>query len=120
MTLNELRDKAFAYAERQGFHKEPVNFAERIMLVVTELSEAVQADRGDLWASKTFPDKITCEDCERMYALPVAGSVEEEIADALIRMFSIAGIYNIDLDYHVNVKMAYNETRPCGHGKKYG
>jgi NTP pyrophosphatase (non-canonical NTP hydrolase) len=46
--------------------------------------------------------------------------VEEEIADAIIRLCDIAGIYGIDLDWHVKAKMAYNETRPRLHGKSYG
>jgi hypothetical protein len=33
MTLNELRDNAYAYADKQGFH-ENVNFGEKLMLVI--------------------------------------------------------------------------------------
>jgi hypothetical protein len=43
MILNELRNKAFAYAEKQGFH-ENINFGEKLMLIVSELSEALEAD----------------------------------------------------------------------------
>jgi len=129
MTLNELRDKAFAYAEKQGFH-ENFNFGESLMLIVSELSEALEADRdGDYLVNKvleydngkpvliteTNPDEISKYHYESM----IKGKVEEELADALIRIFDLAGILGIDLDWHVKAKMAYNETRPYKHGKKY-
>jgi hypothetical protein len=49
-SLNELRDRAFAYAKKQGFHERPMNLGERLMLVVSELSEAMEADRAGKWA----------------------------------------------------------------------
>jgi hypothetical protein len=42
--LNELRDKAFAYAE-----KKQMNLGERLM---SELSEALEADRNFKWSPK--------------------------------------------------------------------
>jgi hypothetical protein len=53
-SLNELRNKAFAYAEKQGFHERPMNLGERLMLVVSELSETLEVDRNGKWASKTI------------------------------------------------------------------
>jgi NTP pyrophosphatase (non-canonical NTP hydrolase) len=134
MTLNELRDEAFAYAEKQGFHGN-VNFGEKLMLVVSELSEALEADRKKKWAGN--PDindgrLMLCQcpedfgrDEEEVgfrtpYELFCRGTVEEEIADAMIRLFDLASIYKIDLDWHVRAKMAYNKTRPYKCGKNYG
>jgi len=124
MTLNELRDESFAYAERQGFHEKPVNLGERLMLITSELSEALEADRKGKWTCERT--SLTRRECDlfRMgmldYEQFVKGTVEEEIADAFIRLGDLAGIYNIDLESHVKAKMAYNKTRPYGHGKKYG
>jgi len=131
MTLNDLRDKAFGYAERQGFH-EKINFGERLMLIVSELSEALEADRN----GKHPPPMLLCHDgighfTQALVEIPadkiekdlyeghIRGTVEEELADALIRIGDLAGILKIDLDWHVRAKMAYNETRPYMHGKKY-
>jgi len=124
MTLNELRDKAYDYAEKQGFH-EKINIGEELMLIVSELSEALKADRKDKRAGnlgdipKICFDSISNKLYPEEYETYIKGSVEEEIADAIIRLCDIAGIYNIDLDWHVKAKMAYNETRPYKHGKKY-
>jgi len=116
MTLNEIRDKAFNCAEKHGFH-ENINFGGTLMLIVSELSEALEADRNGKWAGKlgwANPDSVNPE-----YDKLIRGTVEEELADAVIRICDLAGIYKIDLGWHVRAKMAYNETRPDKHGKKY-
>jgi NTP pyrophosphatase (non-canonical NTP hydrolase) len=128
MSLNELRDKVFAYVEKQGFHERTMNLGERLMLVVSELSEALDADRQDCWAKKELIGKAGCyylsgvvpENIKEFYLENVKGTVEEELADTIMRICDIAGVYGIDLDWHVAAKMAYNETRPHLHGKKYG
>ena len=133
MTLNELRDEMFAYAEKQGFHEEPFNFGESLMLIVSELSEALEADRNEKYAENPLvpipnkevgynnllyiePENIT----EVFYEQNVKGTVEEELADAIMRLCALAGHRKIDLDWHVRAKQAYNKTRPFKHGKKYG
>jgi hypothetical protein len=132
--LKTLRDEAFAYAEKQGFHKRKSSFGERLMLVVSELSEALEADRNGKWApkdltgeneyGKTVTTKLSDIIPEALspetYTAEIKGTVEGEIADAIIRICDIAGVYGIDLDWHVAAKMAYNRTRPYLHGKKYG
>ncbi|MDR1216646.1 MAG: hypothetical protein LBK25_08190 [Treponema sp.] len=126
-SLNELRDMAFEYAEKQGFHQEPVNFGERLMLIVSELGEALEADRKgkDGWLSEKEENRL--KEDKKLYGITpcqyeqnIRGTVQEELADALIRIFDTAGVYGIDLEFHVAAKMAYNETRPYLHGKKYG
>jgi NTP pyrophosphatase (non-canonical NTP hydrolase) len=124
-SLNELRDMAFAYAEKQGFHERQMNLGERLMLVVSELSEALEADRKGkrctgicLISSDTrLPTEVMSKE---FYEAHIRGTIEEELADAIIRIADIAGICKIDLDWHVAAKMAYNETRPRLHGKNYG
>jgi len=125
MRLNELRDEAYAYAKQKGFHDEPCSLGERLMLIVSELSEALEADRK----GRPFePNKTTSilwklPDPENVsssfYENNIKGSVAEEIADAIIRLCDFAGVYDIDIEWHVKAKMAYNKTRPFKHGKKY-
>jgi len=121
MTLNELRDEAYSYAQKQGFHEQKTNFGETLMLIVSELSEALEADRNNCWSRSSIekglpnPEKIDID----LYKMHFRGTVEEEIADAIIRLCDLAGTYKIDLDWHVKAKMAYNKTRPYKHDKKY-
>ena len=46
-------------------------------------------------------------------------SVEFEIADAIIRLFDLCGLYGIDIEKHIETKLAYNRTRGYKHGKAY-
>jgi len=118
--LNELRDKAYKIAKEKGFHDEPCNFPTRLMLTVSELSEALEADRKGKWFNPTdypiFPAKYPSKIDYEKY---IKGTVEEEIADALIRIFDLAGSCEIDLEWFVNAKMEYNKTREYKHGKNY-
>ena len=134
-SLNELRDEAWANAESHGFHEQPANFGERLMLIVSELADALEADRNGEWfnpgpfygrENMAMLDKA-CMDALYAGSLSqdgfeqnVSGTVEDEIADALIRILDLAGIYKINLDFHVAAKMKHNEGRPHKHGKKYG
>jgi len=45
-------------------------------------------------------------------------TVEEEIADIFIRLCDFCGKHDIDLEYYVNKKIAYNKTREQMHGKE--
>ena len=46
-------------------------------------------------------------------------SVEFELADAIIRLLDICDFYGIDIEKHIEAKLAYNRTRGYKHGKKY-
>jgi hypothetical protein len=131
-SLNKIRDEAFAYTEKQGFRVSRTNLGEYLMMVVSGLSEALEADRNGKWwdghitydvgngelgigiSNDVEPHLIQKEHYEN----DVRGTVEEKLADTIIRICGIAGVYNIDLDWHVAAKMAYNKTRPYKHGKK--
>jgi NTP pyrophosphatase (non-canonical NTP hydrolase) len=130
MEINEISKAAYDYAEKQGFHKRKMNLGEQLMLVVAELSEALEADRKEHWSPQLeiindpqitgfdpFEDKKAWK---KTYESLFKGTVEEELADAIIRIGDIAAIYSIDLNWHIKAKMAYNATRPYLHGKKYG
>ena len=65
--------------------------------------------------------KIILEEAELKQAFEkeIKDTFEDEIADAAIRIFDLAGGLGIDLDFHIQQKLAYNKTRPFKHGKKY-
>lgn len=72
------------------------SMAAALMLVVSELGEAVEALRN--------------QDRENF---------QEEITDAVIRLFDIAGGTGIHLSETIAAKMAKNEKRPWRHGKDF-
>jgi NTP pyrophosphatase (non-canonical NTP hydrolase) len=127
--LNKLRDWVLAYAKDKGFSKSG-SLGESLMLVVSELSEALEADRKGKWCrDPTLEDgrklllQVPVIDnviTKETYEKYVRGTVEEEIADAMLRILGLAGFYDIDLDWHIDAKMAYNKTRPYRCDKNYG
>jgi NTP pyrophosphatase (non-canonical NTP hydrolase) len=86
-------------------------FSSKIALVHSELSEALEADRKALMDDK----------------LPHRPGREVELADALIRIFDLAGAYKMDLAGALQEKLEYNrnradhkpEARAATNGKKY-
>lgn len=103
MTLQELQVEAHRIAVEHGWWVAHRSVGEAMMLMVTELSEAMEAWRdGDPESSK----------------IPGYSQVEEELADTLIRILDFAGGHGLDLEGAVHAKMRFNESRPYRHGKK--
>lgn len=186
MELNELRDRAYKTACDNGFHEEELSNRHFLMLVITELSEAVEADRKGRYCDINHCTKainVCTGKNSPIYFYShfneyIKDSVGDELADAAIRLLDLAGlrdievqrietmeaayvslfksmpfpkcIYDIvlnitkherpihscinislasifalaesrgiDLIWHINKKMKYNELRPNKHGKLY-
>lgn len=196
MNLNELRDKAYKIACEHGFHDNELSKEHCLMLVITELSEAVEADRkgknADVakfkeWQGNSvhFSDEMKNKRFKEDFEAYIKDSVADELADAAIRLLDLAGlrkvnveiqddewesltndlktdaknqynfseamfhicesiidknrydhsedvilipigliklvchIYDIDLEWHIKMKMEYNSLRENKHGKKY-
>lgn len=92
---------------------EPIkrNVGELLMLVVSEVAEAMEGDRKQLQDDK----------------LPHRKMLEVELADAVIRILDMAGGLNLDLGGAIYEKLVYNQSRQdhsiehrkSDNGKKY-
>lgn len=69
---------------------------EKLMLIVSEVSEAMEGHRKGLADDK----------------LPHRSMVEVELADAVIRIADLAGALGLDLGGAIAEKMEYNRNRP--------
>ena len=101
---NSLRDRAYKISCDHGFHEEKASKKEiktYLMLIITEVSEAVEADRKCRHADTEFFNRKykDCSDTRFGYERTIMGSVEEELADIIIRCLDAAGAYNLDIDY---------------------
>lgn len=125
MELNELRDKIHRNAVNKGFYDGLDNLsnelkhayiAQKIALIHSELSEALEADRKCSYANwGGGPTDISSTNFEAF----IKDTFEDELSDAMIRIFDLCGWLNIDIDTHIKLKMEYNESREQKHGKKY-
>lgn len=137
MNIKDLIKMAHANAVAKGFYEREQNVGERLMLVVSELSEALEADRNNRGASigafdiEVRPTMLKVDErgeivqriespiFKEAFTEHIKDTFEDELADAVIRIADMCGAMGIDLERHIELKMAYNETRPHKHGKAY-
>lgn len=86
------------WTDKDGNHLSlnPLCFSNKLCLVHSEISEAMEGDRKGLMDDK----------------LPHRSMAEVELADACIRIFDLAGAYNMDLGGAIEEKLAFNKVRP--------
>lgn len=98
--INAMTDYFHAKSAGNGWWPEsartnPLAVSNKLMLIVSEIAEAMEGDRKDA------PDD----------KLPHRKMIEVELADALIRIFDLAGFLGLDLGGAMVEKDAYNDTR---------
>lgn len=97
MTLAEYAKAIHLTAKQHGWHEEKKSDELWLCLVMTEIAEAVEADRKGHWADsdafKVELREININDDEEFkcaYGKIIKGSVEEELADIVIRLLDFA------------------------------
>lgn len=109
MKLSELQQTAWDISESKGFNdKGKATFGDRIALVHSELSEALEAYRGGSEPNVSWKDP----DDGKPEGVP------SELADVVIRVAHMCALYGINLEEAVKEKLEYNKTRPYMHGGK--
>lgn len=93
-SLNELSRLCHSIAVEKGFWEKERNIGEALMLIVTELAEAMEAHR--------------VQDQENF---------KEELADSFIRLLDLCGGLGIDIEEEISKKSQKNKKRPYKHGK---
>lgn len=107
--LNTLKERAFRIACEHGFHNHDLPDEHWLMLEFTELSEAVEADRKNHRANLLAFDKLGDKASNnwtstepysfaKNFEQNIKNSLEDELADVVIRLLDFAGVHGIDLD----------------------
>lgn len=103
MNLNKLRDKAYQCAVKHGWHEEEHSNEHWLCLVISELMEAVEADRKGDYAGgsemkELFEEDLAAgEDFTSIFESHLKDTVEDELADVCIRILDLAGLRDVNL-----------------------
>lgn len=111
-TILDLTETSHAIAKSKGWwdNSDGTNeheFPTLLMLVVSEMAEALEEYRMGRGLNEIY-----FNDKGKPLGVPI------EMADAMIRIFDMAGGNGIDLLCAINIKEAYNRHRPHRHGGK--
>ncbi len=134
MHINEISTEINEEAHKKGFWSDGVNVGEKLMLTVSELSEALEAHRKKKFANIAEYEAFFlngsggaplshpqgCPDVfKRGFEYFIKDSIEDELADAIIRLLDLAYQLGINIEWHIKHKFEYNKLRPYKHGKAY-
>lgn len=120
-TIAALQERAYRQSAEKGFHDdEPTEGrallslnAERIALIHSELSEALEELRNGKAANETYyPFRTFGETLVKPEGVP------SEMADVVIRVLDFCGANNINLEAMILEKLDYNASRGRMHGGK--
>lgn len=119
LTVTGLIEDSFQVSKANGFHdKNDTTFGDRIALVHSELSEALEEYRsGHDYNEIYYPTALDPETGEE-FTLAKPEGIPVELADAVIRIADMCGRYGIDLQNAIEIKQSYNKTRTYRHGNK--
>lgn len=125
--LNEASNQIFQINKAKGFWDNERNIGELLMLVTSELGEAMEAHRKgnfadwDKFATNPGTHNFESEETKfnTSFSICIKDTFEDEIADAVIRLLDLSAGLGIDLERHINAKVKFNTSRPKLHGKSY-
>lgn len=93
--LKQLMTKAYENAKAKGFYEPDLDINQALMLIITEMGEAIQASRHDRHGSiEGYNTYLEVSDEHTAYEESLEGTVESEFADIAIRIMSLLGWYD--------------------------
>jgi NTP pyrophosphatase (non-canonical NTP hydrolase) len=132
--LNEDARQIFEDNKLKGFWDTERETGTLLMLMVSELAEALEADRKNKVANiekfnnrlKEYEDSPSlvqhlqiADPFKHCFEIFIKDTFEDELADTVIRILDLCGARGVDIMQHINLKLAYNRTRERKHGKAY-
>ena len=113
-----MADQIHKVAVEKGFYEGEINIGEKLMLIVSEIGEAMEAHRKGKFADD---HRTVIEDNNFLKSFEeyIKDTFEDEIADTFIRLLDLCAYMKIDIEKHIQLKNEYNILREYKHGKKY-
>lgn len=121
INLNELRDRAYKTACEHGSHNEELSNEHCFCLIISELMEAVEADRKGKRADRqsfksSYEDEEPHDDVNFKYCFEkyIKDTIPDELSDAVIRLLDLAGLRGISLESASNdINSEYMDDIAC-------
>lgn len=121
INLNELRNIAYKTACEHGFHNEELSNEHCFCLIISELMEAVEADRKGKRADRqsfksSYEDEEPHDDVNFKYCFEkyIKDTIPNELSDAVIRLLDLAGLRGISLESASNdINSEYMDDIAC-------
>jgi len=107
LTIKQLVTESHSTAKSKGWWDEKINIGEKVALMHSELSEALEEYRS--------------HGEKKVYQRKSDGKPEGfifELADTVIRIADLCGELDLNLEKALKTKMQFNKTRPYRHGNK--
>ena len=122
--MNTIAKQIYEANKAKGFWDKERNVGELLMLVVSELGEAMEAHRKGKFTQPLqlawfFATLDKSHAIQEVFPDHIKDTFEDEIADAIIRLLDLSAGLGIDIEGHIKAKLEYNKSRPYLHGKKY-
>ena len=124
--INELSKEIYQNSRNKGFFDSKKNIGEMLCLIHSEVSEAFEADRKNMYSDWSNdvppiiqPEQLKDKEYITNFEHLIKNNFEDELADIMIRVMELAAFKGIDLEYHIKAKIRYNSLREHKHGKKY-
>ncbi len=107
MKINDLVQSSYLNAKEHGFWEGTPNIPEKLMLIVSEVSEVLEEYRSNPHDLKAVHYRDDGKPC----------GAGPEIADIVIRVCSLCGYLGLDLEHLIAEKAEFNRSRPWKHNK---
>ena len=93
--LKQFMTKAYENAKAKGFYKPNLDINQALMLIITEMGEAIQASRHNRHGSiEGYNTYLEVSDEHVAYEESLEGTVESEFTDITLRIISLLGWYD--------------------------
>ena len=112
VSVRQLIAESHALAKEKGWWRGASNIPEKLALIHSEVSEALEEFRVALGAEGDLALQKIRYEGEKPEGFVV------ELADVVIRIADLCGALGLDLVTALQIKAAYNRTRPYRHGGK--
>lgn len=114
----ELIQIIYGDACAKGFHTEYKSDQHWLIMVITEVAEAIEADRQNRYVKLNPTIKAVFKDVTKSDEA-FLGAMEAFLPNIIQYVYDWADSMGIDLDWFVEQKIRYNSLREPLHNKKY-